>query len=135
MVAVKGKCLLVLVAMTALISASAIPFSSARAEASLVGQEGGTTLQVFRGTVYSKGGTFVLRDESRKTWYRLDDQRSAKPLEGKQVRVIGILDASTATIHVESIEEDPVHSGLEQGPRFSQETGRSIYKAGVVSVR
>ena len=96
------------------------PNSFGRASGSLARQEGTTPTEVFRGTVYSNAGRLVLRVESRRVWYQLDDQRSSRPFEGKEVRVIGTLDVSTKTIYVVSIEEDPVHSGFSQAAQFLQ---------------
>jgi hypothetical protein len=60
-----------------------------------------------KGTVWLNSGKFVLRDESHRVWYQLDDQRSAARFEGKEVRVTGTLDANNV-IHVQNIEEDRV---------------------------
>jgi hypothetical protein len=70
-----------------------------------------TQVRTFTGTVWMNGGQFVLRDESQKTWYLLDDQRSAARFEGKKVRVRGMLNAANDAIRVLGIEEDPVHRG------------------------
>jgi hypothetical protein len=69
-------------------------------------REDNTPIRVFTGTVWMNGGKFVLRDESHKAWYELDEQRSAARFEGKHVRVTGTLDAANKIIHVEDIEED-----------------------------
>jgi hypothetical protein len=76
-----------------------------------VEQGDNTQIRTFNGTVWMNGGKFVLRDESHKAWYQLDDQRSAARFEGKQVKVTGTLDAANDAIHVLGIEEDPVHRG------------------------
>jgi hypothetical protein len=70
-----------------------------------------TQIRTFTGTVWMNGGQFVLRDESQKTWYLLDNQRSAARFEGKKVRVRGVLNAENDAIHVLGIEEDPIHRG------------------------
>lgn len=75
-----------------------------------VQQPDNTQARTFSGTVWVNGGRFVLRDESHKTWYQLDDQRSAAKFEGKEVRVTGTLDRTNNAIHVQDIEEDPVQS-------------------------
>ena len=62
--------------------------------------------KVFTGTIWMNGGRFVLRDEHKKQWYQLDvDQKVVAGFEGKQVKVIGTLDATNAEIHVQHIEE------------------------------
>jgi hypothetical protein len=73
-------------------------------------QGGNTEMRTFTGTVWINGGKFVLRDESHKAWYQLDDQRSAARFEGKQVRVTGTLDSANNAIHVLDIEEDPIQA-------------------------
>ena len=50
------------------------------------------------------GSKFVLYNRSRKMTYQLDDQDKAKQFAGDRVRVRGTYDASTKTIHVESIK-------------------------------
>ena len=70
-----------------------------------------TQIRTFTGTVWMNNGQFVLRDESQKAWYLLDDQRSAAKFEGKQVKVRGMLNAANDAIHVIGIEEDPIHRG------------------------
>ena len=59
----------------------------------------------FTGTIAKNGERFVLKEESGKTWYDLDDQQAAGKFAGKRVRVIGTLDASNNTIRVQTIEE------------------------------
>ncbi len=62
--------------------------------------------KVFTGTIWMNGGRFVLRDEHEKRWYQLDvDQKVVAGFEGKQVKVIGTLDAANSEIHVQHIEE------------------------------
>ncbi len=62
--------------------------------------------KVFTGTIWMNGGRFVLRDEHKKHWYQLDvDQKMVAEFEGKQVKVIGTLDATNSEIHVQHIEE------------------------------
>jgi hypothetical protein len=71
------------------------------------GQSGDQTeVRTFTGTIWMNGGRFVLRDERQKHWYQLDvDQQSVAKFEGKQVNVIGTLDAANREIHVQRIEE------------------------------
>jgi hypothetical protein len=61
-------------------------------------------LKTFTGTIAKTGDLFVLRDESSKSAYQLDDQESAGKFAGKRVRVIGFLDDSSNTIRIQSIE-------------------------------
>lgn len=61
-------------------------------------------VQTFTGTVAKSGDLYILRDDSTNTSFRLDDQESARKYDGKRVKVIGTLDLSTRTIHVEAIE-------------------------------
>ena len=51
--------------------------------------------------VEAHGASYVLYDG--KTTYTLSDQKSPEKLAGKKVTVIGILDAKTSTIQVDSI--------------------------------
>jgi len=71
------------------------------------GQSGDKSeVKVFTGTIWMSGDRFVLRDEHQKHWYQLDvDQKSVAKFEGKQVKVIGTLDAANSQIHVQRIEE------------------------------
>jgi len=57
----------------------------------------------FTGTVVKSGGDFILRDSSGQM-YKLDNPESAKPYEGKSVKITGQLDEQARLIHVESIE-------------------------------
>ena len=59
--------------------------------------------KTFTGTVLKSGEQYVLRDASGKV-FKLDDPESAKPYEGKSVKVTGQLDEQAMLIHVESIE-------------------------------
>ncbi len=59
--------------------------------------------KTFTGTVLKSGAQYVLRDASGKV-FKLDDPESAKPYEGKSVKVTGQLDEQAMLIHVESIE-------------------------------
>jgi len=57
----------------------------------------------FTGTVVKDGEAYTLRDSSGQV-YKLDDSASAKPYEGKSVKITGQLDQQAKLIHVESIE-------------------------------
>ncbi|HTV57906.1 MAG TPA: DUF5818 domain-containing protein [Verrucomicrobiae bacterium] len=63
-----------------------------------------TKVQTFTGTVARSGDLYVLQDDSTNTSFQLDDQESARKYNGRRVKVIGTLDLSTKTIHVEAIE-------------------------------
>ena len=56
---------------------------------------------VFRGTVVSQDGAFVLK--SGDLVYRLDDQAQAKTYEGQKVRIEGSLDRQSNTINMQNI--------------------------------
>jgi hypothetical protein len=76
-------------------------------QSAIQGQSGDKAeTKVFTGTIWMNGGRFVLRDEHEKRWYQLDvDQKAVAGFEGKQVKVIGTLDAANREIHVQHIEE------------------------------
>lgn len=61
-------------------------------------------MKAFSGTIVKDGSKLVLKDTTNKMVFQLDDQTKAKQYVGKDVKVTGSLDASTNTIHVESIE-------------------------------
>ncbi|MGH9712356.1 MAG: DUF5818 domain-containing protein [Candidatus Acidiferrales bacterium] len=61
-------------------------------------------VKTFTGTIAKSGELFILREESSKSSYGLDDQESAGKFAGKRVKVTGVLDASNNTIRVQSIE-------------------------------
>jgi hypothetical protein len=54
--------------------------------------------------VKEMGGKFVL--VAKKEVYRLDDQTMPEKFAGAKVKVTGILEAKTHTIHIQKIEED-----------------------------
>lgn len=60
--------------------------------------------QTFTGKVTKSGGKYVLKDDTTRTSYTLDDQDQAKQFEGKKVKVTGKLDASSNIIRVATIE-------------------------------
>jgi uncharacterized protein DUF5818 len=64
-----------------------------------------TEAKTFTGTIWMNGGRYVLRDERKKLWYQLDDQKLVAKFEGKQVKVIGTLGPGNSEIHVQRIEE------------------------------
>jgi hypothetical protein len=62
-------------------------------------------LRFFTGIISNNNGKYVLEGESPRGPYLLDDQKTAKRYEGKHVRVTGVLDQSSNTIHVQKIQE------------------------------
>lgn len=64
-------------------------------------QQGKST--TFTGTVVKSGSEFALRDSSGQV-FKLDNPETAKPYEGKAVKITGQLDEQAKLIHVESIE-------------------------------
>lgn len=61
-------------------------------------------LKTFAGKITKSNGKYVLEDPTVSTPYYLDDVKSAKKFEGKNVVVTGTLDAANRTIHVQKIE-------------------------------
>ena len=64
----------------------------------------GAETQVFSGRIAKAGSKYVLKDSATKMTYSLDDQSQAKKFEGHSVKVTGMLDAQSNTIHVSLIE-------------------------------
>jgi hypothetical protein len=64
------------------------------------------TQQTFTGMIAKSGDRLVLTDPLTRTRYQLDDQRKARELVNKNVKVTGVLDPSTGTIRVSAI--DPI---------------------------
>lgn len=60
--------------------------------------------KTFSGKIVKSGGKLVLQDTVNKTTYQLDDQVKAHDFLNKNVKVTGVLDASTETIRVNAIE-------------------------------
>ena len=58
----------------------------------------------FNGTITKSGNKLVLTAADSKTTYQLDDQQKAKDFLNKSVKVTGVLDAATGTIHVSAID-------------------------------
>jgi len=63
----------------------------------------GPAAQTLSGTVIKLGDKYVLKTTDKQT-YELDDQDKAREYEGKQVKIIGLLDRTTNMIHITSIE-------------------------------
>jgi uncharacterized protein YdeI (BOF family) len=79
--------------------------SPARASVSQQQPQEQTQVRAFTGTIAKSGDKFVLREDSGRSLYDLDDQTSAGKFAGKKVKVTGTLDAANNTIHVQTIEE------------------------------
>jgi hemolysin activation/secretion protein len=58
----------------------------------------------FTGSVIKEKGRIVLKDPVTKMSYQFAEQPKAKQYLGRQVKVIGQLDVSSNTIHIDSIE-------------------------------
>jgi len=59
--------------------------------------------QTFTGTILKDGERYVLKVSGGNT-YQLDDQDEAGKYEGKQVKIVGDLDAKGSMLHVVSIQ-------------------------------
>ena len=62
------------------------------------------TAKEFMGTIVKDNGALVLKDSSGNVNYKVDDESKVKDYVGKQVKVMGTLDATTNVIHVDSIQ-------------------------------
>jgi Protein of unknown function (DUF5818) len=58
----------------------------------------------FSGRVTRERGQLVLKDPVTRMTYQLDNPAKAKQYIGKKVKVIGILEMKSNTIHIDSIE-------------------------------
>lgn len=67
------------------------------------GQAQTPAAQTFTGTIMKDGDKYILKSAGTNV-YELDDQERARQYEGKQVKVVGTLDASGNSLHVSSIE-------------------------------
>jgi Protein of unknown function (DUF5818) len=59
--------------------------------------------RAFEGMIQKSGNQFVLQETTTQTSYQLDDQHKAKHFEGKSVKVMATIDASTNQLHVVDI--------------------------------
>ena len=59
--------------------------------------------QSIKGIIVRQGEKFVLKAGDNTT-YQLDDQNKARQYQDKQVSVVGVLDADSNTLHIETIE-------------------------------
>jgi hypothetical protein len=62
-----------------------------------------TPKQSIKGIIVRQGEKFVLKAGDNTT-YQLDDQNKARQYQDKQVNVVGVLDADSNTLHIETIE-------------------------------
>jgi hypothetical protein len=62
-----------------------------------------TPRQSIKGIIVRQGEKFVLKAGDNTT-YQLDDQNKAGQYQDKQVSVVGVLDADSNTLHIETIE-------------------------------
>jgi len=62
-----------------------------------------TPKQSIKGIIVRQGEKFVLKAGDNTT-YQLDDQSKARQYQDKQVNVVGVLDADSNTLHIETIE-------------------------------
>ena len=67
-------------------------------------QRTSTQVRTFAGKIVKSGDKLVLSDPTGQTTYQLDDQQKAQAFVNKNVRVTGMLDASTGTIRVTAID-------------------------------
>ncbi|HUO33809.1 MAG TPA: DUF5818 domain-containing protein [Candidatus Acidoferrum sp.] len=61
-------------------------------------------VEIFTGKIAKAGAAFVLQDAAMNATFRLDDQTAASKFVGKNVRIMGTLDASNNIIYVQTIE-------------------------------
>jgi Protein of unknown function (DUF5818) len=61
-------------------------------------------MQAFSGKIVKTSSGLVLRDEASNTSYKLDNQSAVKKFSGKNVKITGVLDSTTNTIHVSNVE-------------------------------
>jgi hypothetical protein len=64
---------------------------------------GRVTADSVTGTILKVRNKFVLRTDAE-VKYQLDDQKKAKPFEGKRAKVLSTLDPATNLIYVSSIQ-------------------------------
>jgi len=60
----------------------------------------------FEGKISKSGDKWVLQDSATQASYQLDDQDKAKQFDGKNVKVMATLDASTNTLHIVDISPE-----------------------------
>jgi hypothetical protein len=79
------------------------PAAAQQSQPSMSQQSQSEPTQIFVGKIAKSKGAVVLRDDAG-TAYKLDNADQAKPFMGKNVKVSGMLDGSTNTIHITNIE-------------------------------
>jgi hypothetical protein len=88
------------------LSAQQTPSTPAQAGSAPQQQTDATSQQSarsFEGKIAKSGDQLVLQESSTQTAYKIDDQQKAKQFEGKNVKVMATVDASTNTLHVVDI--------------------------------
>jgi hypothetical protein len=59
--------------------------------------------KTFTGMIMKSGDKLILSDTTSNTTYQLDDQQKAQAFVNKTVKVKGVLDPASGTIHVSAI--------------------------------
>ena len=59
--------------------------------------------RAFEGKIQKSGDELVLQETATQTAYKLDNQDKAKQFEGKNVKVMATMDATTNKLHVVDI--------------------------------
>jgi len=67
-------------------------------------QKPAAEMKTFAGKIVKAGNVLVLSDPEGQATYKLDDQKKAREFVNKNVKVTGVLDASTGMIRVTAIE-------------------------------
>ena len=82
------------------------PVLRGQSQAAPAGQEDQEKTQVFVGKIIkARDGRYaLLTDEQAGKGVYLDDQEKAKPFEGKNVKVTGVLEAAKNLVHVSDIQ-------------------------------
>jgi len=73
-------------------------------QASQPDQSSASETKTFKGRIVKSGDKLVLSDPESKSTYQLDDQEKAREYVNQNVKVTGVLDASTGMIRVSAIE-------------------------------
>jgi len=82
------------------------PVLRGQSQTAPTGQENQQKTQVFVGKIIkARDGRYaLLTDEQAGKGVYLDDQEKAKPFEGKNVKVTGVLEAAKNLVHVSDIQ-------------------------------
>lgn len=67
-------------------------------------QKPAAEMKTFAGKIVKHGSALILSDQDGKTTYQLDDQQKAREFVNKDVKITGVLDASTGMIRVSAID-------------------------------